>query len=436
MNETRLEMIADEPENQPVQASAKKTAIKLAGVAAILVACAAGVAYYLHSEGFESTDNAFLEGSVVQVSPRVAGQVLRVLIQDNQHVNRGDLLAEIDPQDFQARADEARGRLADLSAKANGAESNLTLTATTTDAVLVQANAAADAAGDQIRILEARIDEDAAAVRAAQASVEQAQAQQEAAHAEAERAAADVVRYRALYAKDEVSKQQLDTSETQARATEAALGAARQATEAAKAHLAQAGAGKVSTEAGLRQARNQLLQAQGRVSEAKSGPDQVRTRKADVSSLRAQIEQAQAALRLADLALSYTRIYAPESGFITRKAVEPGNFVQTGQPVLALVPDRLWVTANFKETQLTYMRPGQPATLKIDAYPQLRLRGQVESIQRGSGAQFSLLPPENATGNYVKVVQRVPVKIVLHEDPPPGYRLGPGMSVEPEVKVK
>ena len=167
----------------------------------------------------------------------------------------------------------------------------------------MQANAAADAAGDQIRILEARTDQDAAAVRAAQASVEQAQAQQDAA---------------------------------QASATVAALGAARQVTEAAKAHPAQAAA-KVSTEAGLRQARNQMLQAQGRVSEAKSGPDQVRTRTADVSSPRAQVEQAEATHRLADLALSYTRIYAPESGFITRKAVDPGNFVQTGQPMPALV---------------------------------------------------------------------------------------------------
>jgi membrane fusion protein (multidrug efflux system) len=138
----------------------------------------------------------------------------------------------------------------------------------------------------------------------------------------------------------------------------------------------------------------------------------------------------------ADLALSYTRIYAPESGYITRKAVEPGNFVQPGQPLLALVSDRLWVVANFKETQLTRMRPGQPVTLKLDAYPQLRLRGHVESFQSGTGARFSLLPAENATGNYVKVIQRVPVKIVLDEVPPAGYRIGPGMSVEPEVKVR
>jgi membrane fusion protein (multidrug efflux system) len=162
----------------------------------------------------------------------------------------------------------------------------------------------------------------------------------------------------------------------------------------------------------------------------------MQVRHAEVSSSRAQVEQQRAAFEQAELALSYTRISAPESGYVTRKSVEPGNFVQPGQPLLALVPDRLWVVANFKETQLTHMRPGQPVTLKLDAYPQLRLWGHVESIQSGTGARFSLLPTENATGNYVKVVQRVPVKIVLDEAPPAGYRIGPGMSVEPEVKVR
>jgi membrane fusion protein (multidrug efflux system) len=192
----------------------------------------------------------------------------------------------------------------------------------------------------------------------------------------------------------------------------------------------------VSTQAALRQAEKQVVQAQGRVSEAKSAPQQIEVRHADVSSLRAQVEQQRASVEQAELALSYTRIYAPESGYITRKSVEPGDFVQPGQPLLALVSDRLWVVANFKETQLRRMRPGQPVTLRLDAFPQLRLRGHVESFQSGTGAAFSLLPPENATGNYVKVVQRVPVKIVLDEAPPAGYRIGPGMSVEPEVKVQ
>ena len=414
----------------------RRRAAKLAGIGLGVIAAVAGGLYYLHSRAYESTDNAFIEGSVIQVSLRVGGQMLRVQVQDNQHVNRGDPIAEIDARDYEARAAEARARLADISARADGAQSNLLLTSTVTDAVLVEAGAAADAARDQVQILQAHAAQDAAAIRAAEAAIRQAEAQQSAAEAEASRAAEDAVRYRAMYAKDEVSKQQLDRAETQARAAAAAQEAARQATEAAKAHLAQARAAQASTQAGFRQAEKQVVQAQGRVSEAKSAPQQIQVRHADVSSLRAQVEQQRAAVEQAALALSYTRIYAPESGYITRKSVEPGNFVQPGQPLMALVPDRLWVVANFKETQLTHMRPGQPVTLKLDAYPQLRLRGHVESIQSGTGARFSLFPAENATGNYVKVVQRVPVKIVLDEPPPAGYRIGPGMSVEPEVKVR
>ena len=197
------------------------------------------------------------------------------MCEDNQHVNRGDLIAEIDARDYEARAAEARARLADISARADGAQSNLLLTSTVTDAVLTQTGAAAGAAREQVQILQARAAEDAAAIRAAEAAMGQAEAQQSAAQAEASRAADDAVRYRALYAKDEVSKQQLDRAETLARSTAAAQEAASQATEAAKAHLAQARAAQVSTQAALRQAEKQVVQAQGRVSEAKSAPQQI-----------------------------------------------------------------------------------------------------------------------------------------------------------------
>jgi membrane fusion protein (multidrug efflux system) len=414
----------------------RKRAAKLVGIGLAVIAAVAGGIYYLHSRHYQSTDNAFIAGDVIQVSPRVAGQMVRVYVQDNQHVNGGDLIAEIDARDYQARAAEASAHLADIAARADGAQSNLLLTSTVTDAVLTQTGAAAGAAVEQVKILQARVAEDAAAIRAAEAALAQAEAQQSAAHAEASRAADDAVRYRAMYAKDEVSKQQLDRTDTLAKSTAAAQEAASQATEAARAHLSQARAAEVSTQAALRQSEKQLVQAQGRVSEAQSAPRQIEVQHADVSSLRAQVEQQRASVEQAELALSYTRIYAPESGYITRKSVEPGDFVQPGQPLVALVSDRLWVVANFKETQLTLMRQGQPVTLKIDAFPQLRLRGHVESFQSGTGAAFSLLPPENATGNYVKVVQRVPVKILLDEAPPAAYRIGPGMSVEPEVKVR
>jgi len=433
-------ILADEAEKAERHSAkgtaSRKRAGRLAGAGLGAIALIAGGLYYLHSRAYESTDNAFIEAGIIQVSPRVGGQVLRVHAQDNQHVKQGDLLAELDAGDYEARAAEARAHLAEIAARADGAQSNLLLTSTVTNAVLTEAGAATDAARDQVQILKARAEQDAAATRAAEAVLGQAEAQRSAAEAEAERAANDAVRYRALYARDEVSKQQLDRAETQARGATAALNAAAQATEAAKAHLAQARLAQVSTEAALRQSESQVVQAQGRVSEAQSARQQIDIRRADLSSLRAQAGQARAAVELAELALSYTRIYAPESGYVTRKAVEPGNFVQPGQALMALVPDRYWVVANFKETQLARMRPGQPVTLRLDAYPQLRLRGHVESIQSGTGARFSLLPAENATGNYVKVVQRVPVKIVLDEAPPAGHRIGPGMSVTPEVEVR
>ncbi len=409
---------------------------RLAGIALLLVAAAAGFAYYFHLQSYESTDDAFLEGSVIQVSPRISGQILTVHVEDNQHVQRGDLIAEIDPKDFEARVAEARARLADISARAGGAQSNLVLTTTVTGAVLTEAGAAVDAAREQVEMFDARVAHDDAAIRAAEADVKVAEARRTAAEAEAKRAADDAVRYRALHAKDEISKQQLDRAETQARATAADFDASAQSTEAAEAQLAQARAAHAASQAALRQAQKQIVQAQGKDREAQSAPQQIEIRRADIASLRAQTERDRAALDQAELALSYTRIYAPESGYITRKAVEPGNFVETGQTLLALVSDRFWVVANFKETQLTRMRPGQPATIKVDAYPQLRLHGHVESMQSGTGARFSLLPAENATGNYVKVVQRVPVKILFDEAPPAAYRIGPGMSVTPEVEVK
>ena len=401
-----------------------------------VVIAAAATWYYMESRAYESTDNAFIEGNIIQVSPRVSGQVVRVLVADNQHVNRGDLIAEIDPRDYETQLAEAKARLQDTDARKSGAESNLGLTSTVTNAVLTQTGAALGAARDQVSVLEARQAQEEAAVRAAGAGLQQAEARQTAADAENRRAADDMVRYRTLYQKDEVSRQLLDRAETEARSSSANLEAAKQVVASAREQLSQAKSGHTASLASLSLARKQVLQAEGRLQEARSAPQQVRVRKSDLQSAEAQRGQQTASVQQAELNLSYTKIYAPDSGYITKKSVEPGNFVQIGQPLVAIVSDRLWVVANFKETQLTYMRPGQSAAVEIDAYPQLKLRGRVDSIQSGTGARFSLIPPENATGNYVKVVQRVPVKIVLVEPPPAGFRVGPGMSVEPKVHIR
>jgi membrane fusion protein, multidrug efflux system len=409
---------------------------RLSIIGAVIIILAGSIWYYVHSTAYEGTDNAFVDGNVIQISPRISGQILRVYVRDNQHVNRGDLIAEIDPRDYETALLQAQAAAKAAGAHEAGAESGLALTSSVTGAVLVQVGAAMDATRDQVRVLQARLIQDEATVHAAEASLQQSEARKSAAEAEADRAAVDAVRYRSLHEKDEISRQLLDRAETDDRAATANLEAARQVVAASRAQLEQGKAGYKASQANLNLAEKQVRQAEGRLQEARTAPEQIRVRQADLHSVTAQKEQQYAALKQAGLNLSYTKIFAPDSGYITKKMVEPGNFVQTGQALMALVSDRLWVVANFKETQLENMRPGQPATIKVDAYPQLTLHGRVDSIQSGSGARFSLLPPENATGNYVKVVQRVPVKIVFDSVPSAEYRLGPGLSVIPEVTVR
>lgn len=405
-------------------------------VLAGLIAAAGALIYYWHRRSYEVTDDAFIDGAILQISPRVSGQVLRVLVTDNQHVNKGDLLVELDPRDYQAAVAQAQAALSNAAAKNSSAKANLDLTSAVTGATLVQASAALKAAQAQVDVLRSAVQQAEAAVGAAEAALRQAEARRSAAEAEAQRAAADAERYRALYKKDEISRQLLDRAETEARATAANLRAVEQAVAAAQAQLAQAKASQASAQASLRQSETLVRQAEGRLQEAEARPDQIRVRRADLESASAELERAKAALQQAELNLSYTKVYAPESGYVTKKSVEPGNIVGAGQLLMALVSDRLWVVANFKEVQLRRMRPGQPVAIKIDAYPQRKFRGKVDSIQAGAGARFSLMPPENATGNYVKVVQRVPVKIVFDEPLPPELKIGPGMSVVPEVRVQ
>jgi membrane fusion protein (multidrug efflux system) len=415
---------------------AGKPFFKIVLILLILLIAAVALRYYIYQRAYENTDNAFIDGEIIQIGPRVAGPVIKVHVKDNQHVNQGDLLLEIDPQDYQTRLSEAQARLNDLMAKGSAAKSNSELTAVVTDAVLIQADAALGAARQQVKVLAARLAQDQANIQAAEANLQQATARKTAVEADASRAAADAVRYKALYQKDEISRQLLDRAEADARASAANLDAARQTVSATQAQLAQARALQSATQATQNQAEIQVQQAEGKVREAQSAPQQRRARESDFQAALAQIEQQRAVVRQAELNLSYVRIHAPEAGYVTKKSVEPGNFVQIGQALMALVSDRMWVPANFKDTQLTHMRGGQSVTIGIDAYPQLKLRGHVESIQSGTGARFSLLPAENATGNYVKVIQRVPVKIVFDESLPAGFKIGPGMSVVPEVRVR
>ncbi len=353
-----------------------------------------GGRYYVrHVLPFESTDNAFVEATVVRINPEIPGRVLKVHVSDNQTVKAGDLLVEIDPKPFQVKRDAAQASLHMAESKLKTAQVSVGLTKASTDAGIEQAQAE---------------------VEAARAAVEQSRAEVTAAEAESKRAETDLTRYGHLDG-SAISKQRYDVAEATASVSGARLSEAHKQVIAAEARVGA---------------------ALGKLAAAKTAPQQIEVSESEVDQAQAGVEQARAALDAAELELSYASIVAPASGQIAKKSVHEGEMVQPGQALMALVKGDTHVIANFKETQLTHMRVGQPVSIEVDAFPRSEIKGHVDSIQQGTGARFSLLPPENATGNYVKVVQRVPVKIVLDEAPPSDMILAPGMSVVPKVRVQ
>lgn len=370
----------------------RRRAFRILGVIALVCAVAGGTWWYLN-RNLESTDDAFLEGATVTISPRVGGTVAAVHMTDNGHVSAGDTLLEIDAAGLRAVRDEAAARLAEAEAKARVAVANLELTRASTDADL---------------------DEAQSGVSGAEAALAQARSQVQQAEAEAKRAQADAKRFKRLLASHSVSEQRYDQALATTQSADAALAAARD---------------------GVRVAQARAAEAQARLAAAQTAAQQIAAREAELQSARTAVTAARAVLDKAKIDLGYTRITAPQDGYVTKKAVEKGDVVQPDQMLARLVSGRPWVVANFKETQLTRMRAGQPVKVHVDAYPDLELKGHVDSIQRGTGARFALLPPENATGNFVKVVQRVPVKIVLDELPDADHVLALGMSVVPTVDV-
>jgi membrane fusion protein, multidrug efflux system len=390
--------------------------------AVLLVAVAAGVWFWV-TRGRESTDDAQVDARVTQIAAKVAGTVLKVAFTDNQPVEAGTLLVEIDPRDYKVAVEKARAELADAEGMAVTAQSNVPITSTTAtggvttaDYSVEQAHGAADAAQKE--------------VEAARARLTTTQARQREADANAAKSGRDVERLRGLLAKDEVSQQQFDAATAAAEAQRAAADSARSQVSEAEANIRVAESRLVQATAGEQHARASLRSAQ-------TVPEQMSAAKARAASAQAHVEQAKAALAQAELNLQYTVIRAPVTGVAARKSVNLGQVVQQGQPLLAVVEVAdIWITANFKETQLTDMRAGQRATIEVDAFGDKTLKGHVDSIAPATGARFSLLPPENATGNYVKVVQRVPVKILLDAGQDPEHLLRPGMSVVPRVYTR
>jgi membrane fusion protein, multidrug efflux system len=452
----QITRVEEEPiPDQPDAEVARRPFYKRRGViiiAAVVLALGAifGVRYWLYSRSHESTDDAFIDGHIIQVSPKASGYVAKIYVTDNQQVKEGDLLAELDARDYEVKLQQAKAALDAGLAKENEAKTNVTLTRATTSATVQQARATVQKSRSDVASsragaasLRSRASEAASAISTAQANLAQTQAQVVAAQADVTRANADVARYRELYAKDEISQQRLVQAETTANTAAAQLDAARQRVVAAEARVNEARAAQSAAAQTAQQAQTQIGSAQagvnealGRLAQANAAPQQVAVSQAQAETAGATTEQLRAQVAQAELELSYTKIYAPETGRVTRKSVEEGALVQIGQPLMAIVPGDVWVTANFKENQIGRMTPGQSVEITVDAYPDKTFKGHVDSIQAGTGARFSLIPPENATGNYVKVVQRVPVKIVFDEPPDPKHMLAPGMSVVPEVAVK
>jgi membrane fusion protein (multidrug efflux system) len=401
---------------------ARQPRVRIAAVLIILAVAGAGIWYWIGA-GRESTDDAQVDAHVTQIAARIGGTIRRVPVADNQQINAGDILVEIDPRDYQVALEKARAELADAEASAVAAQSNVPIMSAETTSNVATAHSGVEQAQGGVFGAERELDAARARLTTAQARVREAEAN-------AVKAARDVERLRGLLAKDEVSQQQFDSAVAAAEAQKAAA-------DSARSQIAEAEAGIRVAESKVVQARAGEQQAHAGLQTAETGPQQVTATKARAAAAVAHAQQAKAALDQAELNLEYATVKAPVKGIVSRKSIEVGQIVQPGQPLMAIIPlETIWVTANFKETQLANVRPGQKAVVTVDAYGGRTFTGHVESIAAATGARFSLLPPENATGNYVKVVQRVPVKIALDGGQDAEYLLRPGMSVVPTVYTK
>ena len=393
------------------------------GVGVVVVAVIGVLAWLWITRGRESTDDAQIDAHVTQVAARVGGTIAKISVDDNQLVDAGAVLVELDPRDYQVALDKTRAELADAEAAAQAAQTSVPITSTTATSGVTTARGGVTQAQSGVAAAEQD-------VAAAQARLATAQARLREAEANAAKATKDVERLRGLLAKDEVSQQLFDSASATAEAQRAAA-------DSARAQVTEAQAGIPAAQSKLAQARAAEQQAHAELQTAETAPQRVAMTKAQASAAEAHVQQARANVSQAELNLQYTTVKAPIRGVVSKKGINVGQVVQGGQPLLAIVDiDNVWVTANFKETQLNAMRPGQRATIDVDAYGGRSYRGKVDSIAGATGARFSLLPPENATGNFVKVVQRVPVKIVLDPGQDPNHLLRPGMSVTPTVYTR
>ena len=386
---------------------ASSPGFRIAVAITIIVLVVVGFFIYRYLTSYESTDDAQVDGHINSISARISGHVIRLNINDNQYVQAGTVLVEIDPADYQLAYDRAKADFQDAQAAAVAAGVTVPVTSVNTTSVLASA--------------QADIESARAGIQAARQQYDAARAQLQESEANNVKAQNDLTRYQQLIAKQEISQQQMDQAIAAAKASAASVEASRAGADAAQQQVTAAQA--------------KLAQAEANWRYANTAPRQMEISRAKAASAEAQVQRKKADLDQAQLNLQYTKVIAPVNGMVSNRTVEVGQNVSPGQELMKLIPlDDVWITANFKETQLRDMRIGQPVTMEVDTNGR-KYKGKVDSIAGASGARFSLLPPENATGNYVKVVQRIPVKIVLDPGENRDHLLRPGMSVEPKVWI-
>jgi membrane fusion protein (multidrug efflux system) len=393
----------------------------VAGVVVVVLGVA-GYELWRYLSAYESTDDAQIDGHINAVSGRVSSTVIEVLAEDEQYVHAGDVLVRLDPRDYEVALAKAQADLGDAEASLESSRIDVPIIATNTASQLKtatssRADATAFVLGSERQLTAAR------------ARLDSAQAQVREAEANVKKASDDVTRYKLLVDKNEIPRQQYDTAVSAAAAAQAALDARRASVREAEQNIAVA-------QSAVDQANQRITQADASIESAMTAPRQVAVSESRARSALAQVAQKKALVDQAKLNLGYCTIVAPVSGIVGKKTVELGQNITSGQQLLAVVPlDDVWVTANFKETQLTHMKPGQRARVTVDADGRT-YTGTVVAVGGASGSRFSVLPPENATGNYVKVVQRIPVRINLDAGQNGDHRLRPGMSVDPKVYVE
>ncbi len=387
---------------------ASNPGFRIAVLIGLVVLLVVGFFVYRYFTSYESTDDAQVDGHINSISARITGHVTKLNVRDNQYVNAGDVLVEIDPADYQVAYERAKADFADAQAAATAAGVNVPITDVNTSS--------------QVSSSEADVNSSRAGIQFAEQQLQAAKAQLAEAQANDVKAQNDLGRYKQLVDKQEISQQQYDQATAAARASTANVEAARANVDAAQQQVTQA--------------RGKLVQAEANQRYANTAPKQMQITRARAQSALAEAQRKKADLDQAELNLQYTKIVAPVNGIVSDRTVEVGQNVAPGQELMKVINlDDIWITANFKETQLRNMRAGQRVTLEVDANGR-RYNGTVDSIAGASGARFSLLPPENATGNYVKVVQRIPVKIVLDSGSNNDHQLRPGMSVTPKVWIR